>query len=144
MNASPIVRVVGAVIVREDTVFAARRNPERSAGGLWEFPGGKVEPGETPEQALARELEEELSVTVAVGPLVDRSLSTVGEKSIELACYLATLTGAEPSASTDHDAMQWIPLLELDQWDWAPGDVPIIPGLPQRIRELRAHESEAK
>lgn len=144
MNASPIVRVVGAVIVREDAVFAARRNPERSAGGLWEFPGGKVEPGETPEQALARELEEELSVTVAVGPLVDRSLSTVGEKRIELACYLATLIGAEASASTDHDAMQWIPLTELDRWDWAPGDVPILPGLPQRIRELRAHESGAQ
>ncbi|UVY84081.1 (deoxy)nucleoside triphosphate pyrophosphohydrolase [Brachybacterium sp. NBEC-018] len=144
MNAVPVVRVVGAVIVREETVFAARRNPERSAGGLWEFPGGKVEPGEAPEQALARELEEELSVTVTVGPLVDRSLSTVGEKRIELACYLAQLTGAEPSASTDHDAMQWIPLTELDQWDWAPGDVPIIPGLPQRIRDLRAHESEAK
>ena len=144
MNAVPVVYVVGAVIVREETVFAARRNPERSAGGLWEFPGGKVEPGETPEQALARELEEELSVTVTVGPLVNRSLSTVGEKRIELACYLATLNGPEPAASTDHDAMKWIPLVELDQWDWAPGDVPIIPGLPQRIRELHAHESEAK
>lgn len=144
MNAVPIVRVVGAVIVRDGSVFAARRNPERSAGGLWEFPGGKVEPGETPEQALVRELDEELSVKVAVGELVDRSLSTVGERTIELGCYVATLTGAEPTVSTDHDAMQWIPLAELDQWDWAPGDVPIIPGLPQRIRDLRDHESEAQ
>lgn len=144
MNTSPIVRVVGAVIVHADAVFAARRNPERNAGGLWEFPGGKVEPGETPEEALARELDEELSVTVVVGPFVDRSVSSVGETTIELSCYLATLAGPEPAASTDHDAMQWIPLTELDQWDWAPGDVPIITGLPQRIRELRAHESEAK
>lgn len=144
MNAVPVVYVVGAVIVREETVFAARRNPERSAGGLWEFPGGKVELDETPEQALARELEEELSVTVTVGPLVDHSLSSVGGKTIELACYLSTLAGPEPAASTDHDAMQWIPLTELDQWDWAPGDIPIIPGLPQRIRDLRDHESEAQ
>lgn len=144
MSASPAVYVVGAVIVREETVFAARRNPERSAGGLWEFPGGKVEPGETPEEALARELDEELSVTVVVGPIVDRSVASMGEKTIELSCYLATLAGPEPAVSTDHDAMQWIPLAELDQWDWAPGDVPIIPGLPQRIRDLRDHESEAQ
>lgn len=52
---SQMVRVVGAIIQRKDAVFAARRNPERSAGGPWEFPGGKVEPGETPEQALRRE-----------------------------------------------------------------------------------------
>lgn len=144
MNASPITRVVGAVIVRGDTVFAARRNPERSAGGLWEFPGGKVEPGETPQGALVRELAEELSVTASVGNLVDRSLSTVGDKTIELSCYLTTLTGAAPVASTDHDAMQWIPLRELGEWDWAPGDVPIIPRLPQRIAKLRALKSEAQ
>lgn len=143
MTDSPIVRVVGAVIVRDGTVFAARRNPERSAGGLWEFPGGKVEPGETPEEALVRELAEELSIIATVGVIVDRSLSTVGDKTIELSCYLTTLTGTEPVSSSDHDAMQWIPLPELGHWDWAPGDVPIIPRLPQRIAELRAPESEA-
>ncbi|WP_152354028.1 NUDIX domain-containing protein [Brachybacterium subflavum] len=61
------IAVVGAIIVRDGLVFAARRSPERSAGGLWEFPGGKVEPGETPQEALVRELREELGVRVEVG-----------------------------------------------------------------------------
>ena len=58
---SPVIRVVGAIIERDGAVFAARRNAERSAGGLWEFPGGKIEAGETAEDALRRELQEELN-----------------------------------------------------------------------------------
>src|SRR5690625_2726231 len=72
---SKTVHVVGAIIEREGTVFAARRNPERSAGGLWEFPGGKVELGESPEQALRREVLEELGIGITVGRLIDRSRS---------------------------------------------------------------------
>lgn len=124
-QASPI-HVVGAIIRRGDAVFAARRNPERSAGGLWEFPGGKVEPGETPQQALVREIREELGVRIEVGAQVDRSQVTVGEVQVDLACYEARLVGPEPTASTDHDALIWVPLAELGSLDWAPGDVPII------------------
>ena len=58
---SPIIRVVGAIVERDGAVFAARRNAERSAGGLWEFPGGKIEAGGTAEDALRRELQEELN-----------------------------------------------------------------------------------
>lgn len=131
---SQIVRVVGAIIQREDTVFAARRNPERSAGGLWEFPGGKVEPGETPERALTRELQEELAINVTIGALIDRSTSNVAGKTIELFCYEASLLGPGPSSSTDHDAMAWVGLDQLHELAWAPGDIPIIERLPQRLR----------
>lgn len=137
MDASKRIRVVGAIIQRGNTIFAARRNPERSAGGLWEFPGGKVELGESPEEALARELREELSVDVSVGSFIDQSISEVDGATIELSCYAARLAAGEPTSSTDHDAMIWIDLDELDRLDWAPGDVPIIERLPMILREDR-------
>lgn len=137
----PVIRVVGAIVERDGTVFAARRNADRSAGGLWEFPGGKVEPGESPEAALRRELREELGVTVTVGAFVDRSLSDVGAARIELSCYAARFAGEDPSASSDHDAMRWVSLTELSSLQWAPGDVPLLEGLPERLNSLR-HDSE--
>lgn len=135
---SQTVRVVGAIIQRGATVFAARRNPERSAGGLWEFPGGKVESDETPEQALSRELQEELAIDVRVGALIDRSTSEVAGKTIELSCYEASLIGPDPSASTDHDAMTWVQVDQLHELDWAPGDIPIIQRLPRTLRDASA------
>ncbi|WP_087486260.1 (deoxy)nucleoside triphosphate pyrophosphohydrolase [Brachybacterium massiliense] len=140
---NPVIRVVGAIVERNGAVFAARRNAERSAGGLWEFPGGKIETGETPEAALRRELQEELGVDVAVGPFVDRSLSDVGTARIELSCYAAQFTGEDPTTSSDHDAMQWVPLTELSSLQWAPGDVPLLEDLPERLATLR-DESKAK
>lgn len=135
------VHVVGAIVYRDGAVFAARRNPERSAGGLWEFPGGKVEADESPEQALAREIREELSVEINVGQEIDSSVSTVGDSQIELTCFGVTFNGPEPTSSTDHDALAWIDVSQLGEYEWAPGDIPIIKRLPDR---LRSHLSEAE
>jgi len=126
-----LVRVVGAIIERDGTVFAARRSPERSAGGLWEFPGGKVEADETPEHALRRELREELGIDATIGRFLDRSVSEVDGTRIELSCYETMLTGPEPTRSTDHDALMWIALDQLNELTWAPGDIPIIGRLPR-------------
>lgn len=144
MVASQKIRVVGAIIRRGNKVFAARRNPERSAGGLWEFPGGKVELGETPEEALARELREELDIEVDVGPFIDQSISNVDCATIELSCYFAVLRSAEPTSSTDHDSMTWVPLDELDQFEWAPGDVPIIKHLAEKLHEVPSTPETAR
>ena len=140
---SAVIRVVGAIVERDGAVFAARRNPDRSAGGLWEFPGGKVEVGESPEAALRRELKEELNVDVSVGVFVDQSLSDVGSVRIELSCYAAEFEGDDPVSSSDHDAMTWVPLTELSSLQWAPGDVPLLDALPERLASLR-HESKAE
>lgn len=140
---SAVIRVVGAIVERDGAVFAARRNPDRSAGGLWEFPGGKIEAGESAEEALRRELQEELNVDVSVGPFVDQSRSDVGSVRIELSCYAAEFEGDDPVSSSDHDAMQWVPLTELSSLPWAPGDVPLLDGLPERLASLR-HESKAE
>jgi 8-oxo-dGTP diphosphatase len=120
------VHVVGAVIVRDGLVFAARRSAGRSAGGLWEFPGGKVEPGEDPEEALLRELREELAVDVTVGELVTRAETRVGRHLVDLACYWVRLLGAEPRTSTDHQALAWLAPEDLDGLDWSPADVPVV------------------
>jgi 8-oxo-dGTP diphosphatase len=120
------VAVVGAIIVRDGLVFAARRSPERSAGGLWEFPGGKVEAGERPQEALVRELREELGVQVEIGDRAARCTTPVGHVLIDLDCYWATLVGEAPTSSTDHDAMEWIEPAQLLGRQWSPADVPIV------------------
>ncbi|MFC0673165.1 (deoxy)nucleoside triphosphate pyrophosphohydrolase [Brachybacterium hainanense] len=122
---SPI-HVVGAIIVREGLIFAARRAAERSAGGLWEFPGGKVEPGEVPQEALRRELREELGIDVRVGELAARYTTPVGTELIDLACYWAELTSDTPVTSTDHDRIGWFEVEELAGLEWSPADVAII------------------
>lgn len=118
--------VVGAIIERDGKVLACRRSPERSAGGLWEFPGGKVEGDESPESALRREIKEELGVDITVGALASRHTTPLGSRLIDLACYWATLEGEAPTSSSDHDRMEWVDLHDLDDREWSPADVPII------------------
>ncbi|WP_308492648.1 (deoxy)nucleoside triphosphate pyrophosphohydrolase [Microbacterium terrisoli] len=123
--------VVAAVIADGDRVLACRRLPERSAGGKWEFPGGKIEPGESAEAALAREIREELSVEVVVGRMLRADQTQVGGRGIRLLCFAATLAGGRPVASTDHDRLEWVRPTELAALDWADPDLPM-------VRELTA------
>lgn len=144
MTAQQVIRVVAAIIERDRKVFAARRNADRSAGGLWEFPGGKVESGETPEEALRRELREELSVDTAIGSFVDGSKVTLAGGVLEMSCYAATFTGPDPEHSTDHDAMVWIEVERLHSLSWAPADMPIIGRLAESLREASVGASDER
>lgn len=127
--------VVGAVFTREENgtieALAFRRAPHKDAAGLWEFAGGKLEPGETPEQALAREIDEELGITVTVGEHVHTSEVWVAERErhVTLACYLVTPHGPLPTTSTDHDELRWIPVSTLHTLEWIAPDVPVVAAL---------------
>lgn len=112
--------------VRAGKVMACRRSLNRASGGLWEFPGGKVEPGETDASALVRELREELSIVGAdIGVLLDRSTTLVGELAVDLACYRVEFDG-EPTLGPDHDALVWVPAAEIGSLNWAAPDLPAV------------------
>ncbi|GAA2010459.1 (deoxy)nucleoside triphosphate pyrophosphohydrolase [Microbacterium ulmi] len=114
--------VVAAVIEDAGEYLACRRGPGRAAAGRWEFPGGKIEPGETARQALVREVAEELGV----GIRVTGHLTTDDTGGIRLVCLMAELDGERPTASTDHDALEWVPRERLAGLDWADADLPAV------------------
>ena len=120
------VRVVAAIIQRGDEYLVGRRAAHKSSAGEWEFPGGKPEPGETEPAALEREILEELGVEIRVLRLFDRSVTAVGELEIELACYACELVADAPSASTDHDRLEWVGERELAALNWAEPDRPAL------------------
>jgi 8-oxo-dGTP diphosphatase len=117
--------VAAAVITRADgAVLIARRRPERSHGGLWEFPGGKLEPGESAADCLVRELAEELGLLVEVGGY----LATGYDGPIELRGYRARIVAGELRLS-DHDALAWALPVELVRYPMPPADLPIAAAL---------------
>ncbi|VEI13569.1 (deoxy)nucleoside triphosphate pyrophosphohydrolase [Trueperella bialowiezensis] len=122
---SRIIHVVGAVILRDGLVMAAQRGAGQSMAGMWEFPGGKIEPGETPEQSLARELREELLVEVEVGDFVARSDYDYSFGTVRLDAYVCRLVSGQPQL-TEHEAVGWFTPEELAGLDWAPADVPVV------------------
>jgi 8-oxo-dGTP diphosphatase len=118
------VRVVGALVRREARILLTRRPPGRSQAGRWEFPGGKVHAGETDEQALARELEEELGVTARVGEAYLTVEHAYPDLRISLAIYVCELEGQEPRC-IDVAEIAWVPPEALLNYDLTPADVPV-------------------
>ena len=127
--------MVGAAIVRDGRVLACRRTEPPRLAGLWEFPGGKVEAGESEVDALARELAEELGCRATVGPRVGPDLE-IGRTGV-LRVYLAEIEG-EPQL-VDHDALRWLGAGELDQVPWIPVDAPVV----EELRQLLAGGADA-
>ncbi|WP_434809805.1 (deoxy)nucleoside triphosphate pyrophosphohydrolase [Microbacterium sp. bgisy189] len=120
----PLIPVVGAVIERDGLVLCARRGGGPLAG-WWEFPGGKVEPGEADAEALIREISEELACRIAVGEQVTGAKHDAPHVSIELTTYRCRLIAGEPIAS-EHSELVWLPVARLRELAWAPADLPTV------------------
>ena len=118
-------KVAAAVIERDGKVLVARRKPGLVAGGLWEFPGGKLEEGESAEEGLERELAEELGVAARVGELLC-SVPFVGRAArFELVAYRTELLG-DDFRLTDHDEVRWLAPAEMDERVFSRPDRPVV------------------
>lgn len=116
------IKVVGAVIVKDGKILCAQRNENTSLPLMWEFPGGKIEENESPEDALKRELMEEMQSEISVG---DKIVTTVYEyefATIELTTFYAEMLN-DQIVLEEHADMKWLSPNELGTIEWAPADV---------------------
>jgi len=117
--------VVAGLIVGDDgRILITQRRPEQALGGKWEFPGGKVEPGEAPVAALARELREELGVAAEVGRIWDVLFHAYPEFDLVMLVYVCRINGA-PRAIEVAD-LAWVAVRDLAAWDILPADRPLV------------------
>ena len=129
-----IIRVVAAVIKAENKqgqpiIFATQRGYGEFKGG-WEFPGGKIEPGETPQEALKREIQEELDTKIKVGSFIDTIEYDYPTFHLSMDCFLAEIESGS-LVLKEHEAARWLTREELDSVDWLPADVLLIDTLKQ-------------
>lgn len=123
--------VVAAILIDGDRVFCAQRKDIGEVAKKWEFPGGKIEPGESHQEALSREIAEELSIGIAIGDFVTTVDHQYTTFAITMHAYRATILSGEPSLS-EHLDSRWLTREELSSVDWAPADIPIV----ERVKEL--------
>ena len=125
-----VIEVVAAVIERDGRILIARRPAALHLGGLWEFPGGKRQPGETPEAALVREIREELDAVVTVGELLDDVEWTYPEKTVRLLFFRCALDD-EPRAAEGQE-IAWVAPADLDRYEFPPADGGLVARLRRR------------
>ncbi|WP_408630767.1 (deoxy)nucleoside triphosphate pyrophosphohydrolase [Micromonospora coxensis] len=120
--------IVGAAIIAGGRVLACARSAPPEVAGMYEFPGGKVEPGESEVAALVRECAEELAVRVEIGQRVGRDVRMAHGRSV-LKVYTARLLHGDEPRALEHSAMRWLSATELDTVTWLPADAPIVAAL---------------
>ena len=125
VESSPFIRVTCAVISRHGRILVARRGPGMKMPGKWEFPGGKVEAGESEEETICREIQEELSLTIRVTDRWPAVFHDYGSFRIELIPFLAEALSGE-AVPSEHDQICWLTPAELKDLDWAEADLPVM------------------
>ncbi|GIO25506.1 (deoxy)nucleoside triphosphate pyrophosphohydrolase [Ornithinibacillus bavariensis] len=119
------IHVVGAVITKDGKILCAQRGPNKSLPYKWEFPGGKIEKGELPKDALRREIEEEMNCKIRVKDKVEYTRYEYDFGIVHLTTYICSLEEGTPIL-TEHVNIEWLKPNELPSLDWAPADIPAI------------------
>jgi 8-oxo-dGTP diphosphatase len=120
-----MIKVTAAILEREGRIMIARRKPGKHLEGYWEFPGGKIEGDESPQECLIRELKEELSITVELQKYIGETVYHYPEKSIQLIAYSGVIVNGEITLN-DHDRIEWVDMESIHSYKIAPADVPLI------------------
>lgn len=121
-----MIDVVAAILINDEhKILIARRKEGKSLGGFWEFPGGKIELGEKPEEALQRELKEEMNIEIEVGEYFDTNVHDYGKVVIKLIAYFAKIKSGTINL-IDHDKIEWVSKEEITNFNFAPADVPLV------------------
>lgn len=123
-------KVTAGILEENGLVLIARRKPGKHMGGKWEFPGGKIEPGETPEESLARELQEELDVRARIGRLLCRASYEGDGVSLELLVYRVEGFDGTPTLR-EHQELRWVLPRDLRSYDLADSDRRVVEALYQ-------------
>ena len=132
------VRVVVAIIIHEDKIFATQRGYGEFKDG-WEFPGGKIEPGETPQEALVREIKEELDIEIEVKDFLETVEYDYPEFHLSMDCFFCTIRSGE-LVLKEHEAAKWLTAETLESVEWLPADKGLIEG----IREYLVNQINAR
>ena len=138
--AKKIIKVAGAAIIDQDKnkVLAGKRNADRLVGGMWEFPGGKIEKGETPQEAAKRELKEEFHDEVQIGPQLGETVSYEYDFGIvKLTVFFAKLL-TNNFDLVAHSEVDWLSADEVQKLNWAPADAPLVKELARtNFRDIK-------
>jgi mutator mutT protein len=127
------VRVVAAIIINDGKVFATQRGYGEFKDG-WEFPGGKIDAGETPEEALVREIKEELDTEVEVKELLETVEYDYPKFHLSMDCFICKIKAGE-LVLKEHEASKWLTKETLDSVEWLPADLGLIEKIENYLRE---------
>lgn len=130
-----VIKVVAAIMIHNGRVFATQRGYGEFKDG-WEFPGGKVEPEETPQEALVREIKEELNTVIEVGELLDTVEYDYPEFHLSMDCFICKVKAGDLELK-EHEDARWLTTETLDSVDWLPADLGLIQKIKKYILEQR-------
>ena len=125
------VNVVAAIIIKDKKIFATQRGYGEFKGG-WEFPGGKIEEGETPQEALKREIMEELDTEISVGELIDTIEYDYTTFHLSMDCFWCEIVKGD-LVLKEHEAAKWLTSNELNNVDWLPADITLIKNISEGL-----------
>lgn len=127
-----IVKVVAAIIIHENKIFATQRGYGEFKDG-WEFPGGKIEPGETPQEALVREIKEELDIEIEVKDFLETVEYDYPTFHLSMDCFFCAIRSGD-LVLKEHEAAKWLTVETLDSVDWLPADKGLVEGIREYLR----------